>query len=154
MPIKKLTDFLDQNRIQYVTIRHSIAYTAQEIAASAHIKGKNLAKTVIVRADGQPAMAVLPANNQVDLERLKESIQAKKVELASEEELSEKFPNCEVGTMPPFGNLYAMPVYVDRGLTRDQEIAFQAGSHVELVQLSYPDYQRLVKPRVLEFARS
>ncbi len=154
MPIKKLTGFLDQNHVQYVTIRHSPAYTSQEIAASAHIKGKNLAKVVIVRVDGRLAMAVLPAKFQVDLDRLRESLRAERVELASEEEFSAKFPECEPGAMPPFGNLYDMPVYVDPSLARAEEIAFEAGSHVELIQLSFQDFRRLAQPQILEFARS
>lgn len=152
MPTAKLREFLDANRVKYTLLTHSTAYTAQEIASLAHIRGQELAKTVMVRINGQLAMAVLPASRQVDLPLLRASAGARTVELATEAEFRDLFPGCETGAMPPFGNLYGMPVYVDGGLTRDKEIAFNSGSHNELVQLSYQDFARLVQPKVLEFA--
>lgn len=152
MPVRKLKEFLNENRVKYVTISHSPAYTAQEIAASAHIPGKEVAKTVILRLDGKMAMAVLPASRQIDLDKLKEAAGAEEVELATEKEFQGLFPDCELGAMPPFGNLYGMPVYVADKLTEDEEIAFNAGSHTELMQLPYEDFERLVKPEVLKFA--
>lgn len=151
MPLNALKGFLDENKIAYVSIKHSTAYTAQAVAASAHIKGRNLAKTVIVKLDGVMAMAVLPAKYQVDLEQLKKAAGSKKVGLASETEFVEKFPDCEAGAMPPFGNFYAMDVFVDNALSEDEEIAFNACSHSELIQLAYKDFERLVKPKVLRF---
>lgn len=147
MPIKQLRKFLDENGVKYVTIAHSPAFTAQEIAASAHIPGKDLAKTVMVRIDGELAMAVLPASRRVDLEMLRNSVDAGRVELASEKDFRDKFPDCEVGAMPPFGNLYGMKVLVSARLAEDEEIAFNAGSHSELLRLSYADFEKLVKPR-------
>jgi Ala-tRNA(Pro) deacylase len=138
--------------VKYVTISHSAAYTAQEIAASAHVPGRELAKTVIVKVDGKMAMAVLPASFKVDLQHLKEAAGAKSVELASEREFRDMFPGCETGGMPPFGNLYGMDVYVSGKLAEDAEIAFNAGSHTELVKLAYKDFDRLVKPKVIHFA--
>jgi Ala-tRNA(Pro) deacylase len=152
MPVKKLKEFLDSNHVKYVTISHSAAYTAQEIAASAHVPGRELAKTVIVKVDGKMAMAVLPASFKVDLQHLKEAAGAKSVELASEREFRDLFPGCETGGMPPFGNLYGMDVYVSGKLAEDAEIAFNAGSHTELVKLAYKDFDRLVKPKVIHFA--
>ena len=152
MPTAKLKEFLDKNGVKYVTITHSAAHTAQEIASIVHIKGQDLAKTVIVRIDGQMAMAVLPASFQVDLSGLKEAARAKAVALASEAEFRGRFPECETGAMPPFGNLYGMPVFVDRSLTKDKEIAFNAGTHRELIRLSYQDFERLVEPIVMRFA--
>lgn len=152
MPSKKLKDFLDQNNIKYVTIRHSLAYTSQEIAASAHIKGKNLAKTVLVKINGKMAMAVLPATHKVDFDLFKKAIGYENVRLANEQEFLDKFPECEVGAMPPFGNLYNMEVYVDEALSEDKEIAFNAGTHVELIQMSYEDFERLVQPKKIKFA--
>lgn len=152
MPVQKLKDFLDSQKVKYVVISHSTAYTAQEIAASAHIPGQQLAKTVVVRLDGQLAMSVLPASYKVDLAALKEATGAQQVELAGEPEFRSQFPECELGAMPPFGNLYDMPVYVDESLTRDEMIAFSAGSHTELIKLSYKDFEALVKPKVLKFA--
>lgn len=152
MVAKKLREFLDKNRVKYVTLSHSAAYTAQEIAALAHIPGRELAKTVVVKIDGQLAMAVLPASHHVDFERLAEAIGVRDVELASEQEFRDRFGECEVGAMPPFGNLYDMDVYVADDLTEDEEIAFNAGSHSELVRMSYADFERLVHPRVMQFA--
>jgi Ala-tRNA(Pro) deacylase len=152
MPVKKLKEFLDQNQVKYVTVSHSVAYTAQEIAASAHIKGKDLAKTVMVKLDGKMAMAVLPASHQVDLDLLQQAAGAARAELASEGEFKGLFAHCEAGAMPPFGNLYGMEVYSAKVLAEDEEIAFNAGTHTELVKLAYADFERLVRPKVVEFA--
>ena len=151
MPIESLRAFLDRNRIKYVVISHSPAHTAQEIAASAHIPGRAMAKTVIVKLDGRLAMAVLPASEMVDLELLADAAFAQRAELAGEAEFAGRFPDCQLGAMPPFGNLYGMDVYVADSLAEDDEIAFNAGSHTELVRMAYPDYARLVKPRILRF---
>ena len=152
MPVKKLKDFLDAQDIKYIVIRHSPAFTAQEIAASAHVPGKNLAKTVMVKIDGQMAMAVLPASFKIDLEHLRVTAGADNVKLATEQEFQDMFPHCEVGAMPPFGNLYGMAVYVAAALAEDDEIAFNAGSHTELIRLTYRDFAEIVKPIVLSFA--
>jgi len=150
MPVTKLKEFLDRENVKYVSIRHSPAFTAQEIAASAHIPGKELAKTVMVKIDGQMAMVVLPASYRINFELLAEALGAKRVELATEGEFRKLFPDCELGAMPPFGNLYGMDVYVAEVLTDDREIAFNAGSHIELMKLSYKDFDRLVQPRVVK----
>jgi Ala-tRNA(Pro) deacylase len=152
MPVTRLKEYLDRNKVKYVSIRHSTAYTAQEIAASAHVKGRNLAKSVVVRLDGKMALAVLPAKYQIELDRLREVAGAGKVVLAEEQEFTEKFPGCETGAMPPFGNLYDLPVYVDETLTRDEEIAFNACSHTELIQIAYADFARLVEPKTARFS--
>jgi Ala-tRNA(Pro) deacylase len=152
MPVEKLKTFLDQNGVRYVTIRHSNAYTSQEIAASAHVSGKEFAKTVMIKIDGKMAMAVLPATNQIDFTLLRELFRNKTVNLASEAEFSGDFPGCEPGAMPPFGNLYDMEVFVDEALAADKEIAFNAGSHVEIIRLSYEDFTRLVNPKVYKFS--
>jgi len=152
MPVKKLKEFLDSNNIKYISMTHSSAYTAQEIAASAHIPGKELAKTVIVKLDGKMAMAILPASYKVNLDMLKEASGAESIRLSDEHEFIDKFPGCEPGAMPPFGNLYGMDVYVSKSLSEDEEIAFNAGSHTELIKLSYKDFERLVNPRIIEFS--
>ncbi|RPI23515.1 MAG: YbaK/EbsC family protein [Acidobacteria bacterium] len=152
MPVKKLKEFLDANRVKYITISHSLAYTAQEIAATAHVPGKELAKTVMVRVDGRMAMAVLPASLKVNFDLLADTIGAKQVELASEKEFKQLFPDCELGAMPPFGNLYGMEVFVAESLTEDKEIVFNAGTHTELMKLSYEDFATLVKPRVVKLS--
>jgi len=151
MPVKKLKGFLDQERIKYVSIVHSTAYTAQEVAASAHITGKELAKTVIVELDGKTAMAVLPANRKIVLEDLREVTGSQEVKFASEEQFEQRFPDCETGAMPPFGNLYGMDVYLAESLTDNDQIAFNAGSHTEVIKLSYKDFERLVQPKVVSF---
>ena len=151
MPLKKLKHFLDENNVKYTTISHSKAYTAQQVAHSAHISGKDMAKTVMIRIDGKMAMAVLPATSHINFNMIKEAIGLKAITLASEVEFEDFFPACEVGTMPPFGNLYNMEVYVDQSLAKDHEIAFNAGSHTELIQMAYADFEALVKPYVIEF---
>lgn len=152
MPVRRLKEFLDQNKVKYVTIGHSTAYTAQEIAASAHVKGKELAKTVMVKIDGKMAMVVVPASFKVDFDLLQDITGAHQVELAGESEFRSLFPECEVGAMPPFGNLYGMDVYAAEVLAEDEEIAFNAGSHTELIRLAYSDFERLAKPRVVHLA--
>jgi Ala-tRNA(Pro) deacylase len=152
MPAKKLREFLDSQRVAYTTISHAVAYTAKEIAALAHISNKELAKTIVIEIDSGLAMAVLPASYEVDLSSLRAATGARSVSLARESEFKDRFPECEIGAMPPFGNLYGMAVYVDESLTRDKDIAFNAGSHNELIQVSYADFERLVKPTVLKFS--
>ncbi len=150
MPVKKLKEFLDNNHVKYVNIIHSRAYTAQEVAQSAHIPGKEMAKAVMVKLDGRLAMVVIPATQHIDFDRLKQGAGVGKVELATEREFQDKFPECEVGAMPPFGNLYGMEVYVSKGLGEDAEIAFNAGTHTEVIKLSYADFGRLVNPKVVD----
>ncbi len=152
MPVKKLKEFLDSQGVKYVSINHSPAYTAQEIAASAHVHGKELAKTVMVTIDGRLAMAVLPASRKVSFDLLREAAGAENVQLAAERAFGDMFPGCEVGAMPPFGNLYDMEVYVSKLLAEDEEIAFNAGSHTELIRLGFRDFLRLVKPKVARIA--
>ena len=152
MPIQRLKDFLDKNQVEYITIRHSLAFNAQRIAATTHIPGKELAKTVMVKLDGKMAMAVLPASFLVNLSLLRDVTGAKKVELANEMEFKRFFPESEIGAMPPFGNLYDMEVYVAESLSHDEEIAFNAGTHVELIRMAYKDFERLVQPKVLRFS--
>jgi Ala-tRNA(Pro) deacylase len=152
MPLNKVRSFLDQHHIKYVVISHSKAYTAQGIAAIAHIPGQELAKTVIVKLDGALAMAVLPASYQVDLLALKKVVGVDDAALASEREFKQHFLDCETGAMSPFGNLYGIPVYVDEALTRDTDIAFNAGTHFELIRMSCADFEKLVKPVVLRFS--
>jgi Ala-tRNA(Pro) deacylase len=155
MPATKLKEFLDANRVKYVTIHHSVAYTAQEVAAAAHVRGKEMAKTVVVRLDGKLALAVVPAAQKVDVRRLKETAGATAAEIAAEQDFRTSFPECDLGAMPPFGNLYGVPVYVDAHLAEDEEIAFNACSHTEVMRLSFKDFERLAHPKIapLTFAR-
>ena len=152
MALQVLKEFLDKENVKYVSIKHSSAYTAQEIAASAHVPGKELAKTVMIKINGKMAMAVLPASYKIDINLLKEITGTEDVRLAGESEFKDKFPDCEVGAMPPFGNLYSMDVFASQNLEDDEEIAFNACSHTELIKLSYKDFKRLVNPKIIEFA--
>lgn len=152
MPANRLFKFLDENKIQYVTLTHSPAYTAQKVAASAHIPGKEMVKTVMVKLDGKMAMAVLPASETVSFSKLKKAAHAHDADLATESEFQDLFPNCDVGTMPPFGKLYDIPVYSDIRLAEDEDIAFCAGSHSEVVRMRYVDFERLSTPEIVSFA--
>ena len=152
MILKKLVEYLDSNKVKYVNVTHSTAFTAQDVAQTAHIPGKEMAKSVVVWMDGTMAMAVLPASSMVDFNKLKESTGAKSVELASESEFKDRFPECEVGAMPPFGSLFNIKVVVDKSLAEDKEISFNAGSHHELIRMTYADYERLTKPTLGSFS--
>lgn len=149
MPLDKLINYLDKEEIKYVVVKHSKAFTAQEVAASAHIPGKEMAKTVMVKVDGDIKMMVLPSTHDVDFDAIKDSLHAKNVELASEAEFENMFPDSELGAMPPFGNLYDIETYVAEALAEDEQIAFNAGTHKELVKMSYNDFEKLVQPKVL-----
>jgi Ala-tRNA(Pro) deacylase len=151
MPVKKLKQFLDAEHVRYVSIVHSEAYTAQEVAQSVHLSGKALAKTVIVELDGEMAMIVLPADRKIVIQDLRDVTGSDRVRFASEEKFRQRFPDCETGAMPPFGNLYGMEVFVAEALTQRPEIAFNAGSHTEVIKMSYDDFERLVQPNVLNF---
>jgi len=153
MPIPRLIKYLDVQGVKYTKIEHSPAYTAAEIAAVAHVPGKELAKTVMVKIDGTISMVVLPSSHHIGLEALRHELKARKVQLATEGEFKDLFPECELGAMPPFGNLWDVPVYVASLLREDREIVFNAGTHRQLIRLAYADFERLVKPKVLEFAR-
>ncbi len=152
MPLERLKKHLDDNKIKYVIKSHSVAYTTPEIAAMAHIPGKEWAKTVIIKIDGRMAMAVLPASYRINFDDFKKAVGVKNIELAPEEEFKNHFADCEVGAMPPFGNLYDMEVYVAESLTEDDEITFNACSHKELMQMAYKDFEKLVKPKVVKFS--
>ena len=149
MPLRRLINYLDEHDKKYVVIKHSPAFTAQEVAASAHIPGKDMLKTVMVKIDGEMKMVVLPSTHDIDFNFMKESMEVGEVELATEEEFETMFPDCELGAMPPFGNFYDMETLVAESLTEDEEVAFNAGTHKELVQMNYRDYEELVAPQVL-----
>ncbi len=151
MPAKIIKDFLDTNNIKYVSIKHSRAFTAQEIAASAHIRGKKIAKTVILKVGGKLIFAVLPATYKIDFNLLKVELGEENIRLANEQEFKDKCPGCEVGAMPPMGNLFNLETYVAASLVEDEEIAFNAGSHTELIKMRYTDFEKMVKPKILRF---
>jgi len=152
MAIARLTEFLDGHNAAYTVIYHSPTYTAQGVAALAHISGKELAKTVIVKLDGKLTMAVLPAKFYVNLVSLKRAAQAHTASLASEDEFKDRFAECEPGAMPPFGNLYGLPVFADDSLEQDTAIAFNAGTHRELIRMYWADFKKLAEPIMVRFA--
>ena len=153
MPIlTKLREYLDKQKVPYEVLSHRQAFTAQEVAQAQHVPGRELAKVVMVRSGGAFVMLVIPAPYRVDLERAKSAVGKTDLVLATEDEFSGLFPQCEAGAMPPFGNLYDLPVYVDRTLTRDEEIVFNAGTHTQTVKMKYDDFARLVQPKVVSVA--
>jgi Ala-tRNA(Pro) deacylase len=152
MILQRLKVFLDSHNVKYMVVTHSPAYTSLEIAAMARIPGKEIAKTVIVNADRTMMMAVLPASHMVDLPLLRAFTGAAHVELAGEQNFKSLFPECEVGAMPPFGNLFNMEVVVSDSLAEDEMIAFNAGTHKELVRMSYKDFIKIVQPKIGKFS--
>ncbi len=148
---EKIKKFLDSNNIDYSTINHPVAYSAQMVAHSAHIPGKEIAKTVIVKVNGKMTMVVTTANQKVNMSMLKNIFSSKDIELARESEFINKFPDCEPGAMPPFGCIYNMDEIVSEELTKDDEIVFNAGTHTELIKMKFSDFEKLTKPRILNF---
>jgi Ala-tRNA(Pro) deacylase len=150
--LTKLREFLEANKVPYSVHSHPEAYTAQEIAALQHVKGRTLAKVVMVRAGADFLMLVLPADHRVDFAKLSAALGLKEARLAQETEFRDLFPGCEVGAMPPFGTLYGFPVYVDRALEKDPEIVFNGGTHTLTVKMAFRDFVALVKPVMAEFS--
>ena len=147
----RLIDFLNQSKVRYEVLHHPEAFTAQELAAIEHVKGRSHAKVVMIKVDGVESMAVLPADHRVDLEKLSK-VTGKRPALATETEFKTLFPDCAVGTMPPFGRLYGLPTYVDASLTEAGQIVFEAGTHSDAIKMSYADYARLAEPTAADFA--
>ena len=148
MTSQRLKEFLDQHRVQFITISHSLAFTALDIAKSAHISSKDMAKTVVITIGNKNAMVVVPAHYKVKLDDISNAI-GQTVTLADESTFSRLFPDCEIGAMPPFGNLYDLEVYVADNVTERDSIAFNAGSHSEVIKMTYRDYEALVKPQMI-----
>lgn len=154
MPIlRKLQEFLDQNQVEYTHTAHPLAYTAREVASVEHLPAHEVAKTVIYLSESGYGMAVLPADSVVDLEQLRQDLGLTRLRLATEAELAELFPTCELGAMPPFGNLFDLPVYVDSRLGGEDMITFNAGTHRDVIHMHFKDFKRLVNPEVAPFSR-
>lgn len=152
MAVRRTKEFLDGNKVKYVLIAHSEAYTAQEVAASAHVPGKQLAKTVIVRLDDKLALAVVPATRSVNLRLLRAASGATFVDVAELADFADRFEGCQVGAMPPFGNLFGLETYVERDLAKQEDIAFNAGTHTDVIVMPFVDYRRLVHPKLEHIA--
>jgi len=148
-----LEAYLRENKVPFQVQHHAVAYTAQEVAAAEHVPGRMLAKVVVLLGDGKLSMFVLPAAARVDVEKAAAVLGAKEARLAHEDEFADRFPGCEVGAMPPFGNLYDIPLYVDKSLSEDETIVFEAGTHTDTMSMKYADFERLAKPTMAEFAR-
>jgi Ala-tRNA(Pro) deacylase len=150
MPARKLVEFLAKEHINYELITHPQAFTSQEVAASAHVSGKEMVKTVVLKLDGKLALAVLPACRNIDFSRLRKFSGAQEISMATEAEFKDRFPDCELGAMPPFGNLFDMNVLLDKSLLANSDIAFNAGTHRELIKLGFKDFESAVHPKVVE----
>jgi len=148
----RLHHFLDERHAPYTTLTHHRTVTAQQTADAAHVDKRNFAKTVMLKVDGALAMLVMPAAYRANLTRLSRALGGREVELAHEDEFKDAFPDCELGAMPPFGNLYGIPVYVDARLTGDAGIAFNAGSHTDAIRMPYAEFERLTQPELLYLA--
>lgn len=150
----KLQAFLQAAKVKYTVAKHPMAYTAQEIAAAQHIPGRQLAKCVLAKTDRGPVLAVLPAIHLIDLKKLKTVLGTNTLSIAKEADINAQFPDVEVGAMSPFGNLYQVPIVVDRTLEAAGEIVFNAGSHTETIKMRYQDFARLATPKVGGFCHS
>ncbi|OHB64427.1 MAG: hypothetical protein A2168_00610 [Planctomycetes bacterium RBG_13_50_24] len=148
----RVTEFLDKSAVHYEVSEHAPAFTAQQMAAVEHEQGRYVAKPVIIKADGKYLMCVLSACYKIDLGALKSQLGARSVDLATEKEIGSIFDDCDLGAEPPFGNLYDLPVIMDKALDKDDHITFQAGAHDKAIRMSMEDYRKLVEPKVLEFS--
>jgi Ala-tRNA(Pro) deacylase len=151
---ERLEVYLREHQVPFQLQHHAQAFTAQKIAESEHIPGKMVAKTVIVLADNNMVALVLPASYRADLNKIQAALGAREIRLALETEFVTAFPDCEVGTMPPFGNLYGIPVYVEKRLTGEETMVFPIGTYTDTMSLRYADFERLVHPKVMTFART
>jgi Ala-tRNA(Pro) deacylase len=147
----QLIDCLNESKVRYEILHHPEAVTAQRIAQAEHVKGRHHAKVVMIKSGGERLMAVLPADHQIDLEKVGKVI-GKTASLDSEKEFKSLFPDCAIGAMPPFGNLYGLPTFVDKSLAAQDYIVFEAGTHSDAIKLSYRDYEKIVKPEVEDLA--
>ena len=152
MPIcERLKELLKKEKVEFEHTTHAEVYTMQEVAAVEHERGRFVVKTVVVKADGDFVLAAVPAALKVDTDALSRLLGAKEVAVAEESEFAKLFPDCEVGGMPPFGNLYDLPLWLDERLTKCDHVVFNAGTHTDTVKMSFEDYQRLASPNVGEF---
>jgi Ala-tRNA(Pro) deacylase len=152
MPCSQLLDYLNENNVEYDLTEHPSAFAAQEVAFKAGVPGRLFAKTVVVKLDGHLAMAVLPADSNIDFQLLRELSGAATISLAVEHDFDDRFPECELGAMPPFGHLFGMEVFVAGSMIRADMISFNAGTHTEILTLPYWEFERLVEPKIGNFS--
>lgn len=154
MPLsERLRDYLDSHRVAYHVTSHPKAFTAREVASAEHMPARELAKTVVVLGDGSYHLIVIPASKLVDFQEVRLALGLYQVRLATEEEIAKLFPDCEIGAMPPFGPLYGLPVYLDRSLTADANIAFNGGTHLDVIHMRTEDFRNMVSPTTVSLAR-
>ena len=149
--LERCIDFLNRSRVRFAHTRHSIAYTARDVAAAEDLSPHKLAKTVVYLGDQGYGMAVVPADCLVDLDVLQDLLGVNRLRLATEHEIGDLFPDCELGAMPPMGNLFDLPVFVDAGLASQEFIAFNAGTHRDVIHMGFGDFRRLVDPAIATF---
>lgn len=155
MPVKQLEEYLDAHNVSYVVIAHSPAYTAKQIADLVQVDSGQIAKTVMIYLDGVLSMVVLPASCRIRMDRFSRAMGTELIDLASEQEFEDRFPECEVGAMPPFGRIYEIPMYMYEGFMESGDIVFRAGAHNEVIKMNFKDYKMLAQPMTLSegFAR-
>ncbi len=153
MPATRVKEYLESNRIKFESIFHNATYTSQETAEQTHIKGKELAKAVVIEADGRNVLVAAPASRRVDLEKVKKALRARKVNLADESVFGKLFPGCELGAMPPLGKLFSLEMWADQSLGDDEEIAFNAGTHTEVLKVSFDEFERLEGPNFADLVK-
>ncbi len=151
MPSKRVKSLLDNAGVSYEMMEHDTAFTSLEVAAATHVKARELAKAVMLKSSGHTVMAVIPATCKINFDLAESFLKSQDVSLAAEEEFSPLFPDCERGAMPPFGELYGVDVIADEKLAKDREIVFNAGTHHEIMRMSFEDWKNLVKPRMGSF---
>ena len=152
MPCEKLLEFLDESEVKYDLHEHAQAYAARETAIKAGVPIRLFAKTVLVRLDGLMSMAVVPSDHKINFNLLRQAAEADTISLALEHDFEKRFPDCDLGAMPPFGNLYDMTVYVDSHLAAVDIITFNAGTHTETITMDFADFERLAAPNMAQFA--
>ena len=151
--LQKTLEHLDRAHVPYFHTSHPVAYTARDVAAAEHVSPHCLAKAVVYFGDAGYGMAVVPADSVVDLEELRKAVGLRTVRLATEAEIGALFPESELGAMPPLGILFDMPVVMDDGLRSEPRIAFNAGTHRDVVHMELADYVQLVRPREAAIGR-
>lgn len=151
--LQRLMAFLDDNQAKYTHHSHPAAYTAREVASAEHVPAHRIAKTVVFLSENGYGMAVLPGDSMLDVHGLQTLLRVSRLRLATESELNDLFPDCELGAMAPFGNLCGLPVFVDSSLANEETIAFNAGTHRDVLHMRFEDYQRLVQPSLVVASR-
>lgn len=149
---QRIAEYLESQHVPFERLSHPQAFAAQEVAYSLHISGKQLAKAVVLKADDNPVMVVLPASHRLSIKDLRGLLDVHRLEMTSETELAAIFPDCELGAIPPFGNLYGMAVWVDQACSDSEEIVFCAGSHIDCLRMKYSDYAKAVSPHTGRFS--